>query len=222
MIQLSINLPAKRRLDLNLVKRRKDLDQTPLFPDLGEIRRIKKGHKISRFFRHLFEQKRIKKLLGANLAAIAIASSFYPTQEAFVGDYEENTTATAPIILTTKSGVRYPLNSVRLTQGYKLYHPGVDFDGITGEPVYPVMNGRVEAVQYSRYAYGNAVMVDHGSNISTLYAHLSAIFVQKDQHVTSSNVLGTVGATGRASGDHLHFEVRQNNYPINPYSLLPK
>lgn len=221
MIKLSLNLPAKRRIDFTLVKRRGDSEENPLLPKMKDIRRTRSGSKFSRFFRHIFEHKKMKKLLGMNLAVFAIATSFIPASNGFSEEANENFVAKAPIVLNTESGIRYPLDTIRVTQGYKLYHPGVDFDGITGDPVYPILSGKIAGIQYSQYAYGNAVLVDHGNDITSLYAHLSQIFVEKDQVVDIHTVIGAVGETGRAYGDHLHFEIRDHNYPINPFSLLP-
>ena len=221
MIQISINLPTKRRLDLTLVKDRKREDDTPLFPNLGKIRRTKKGNKFSRIFRHIFENKKIKKALGINFALLTIASSFFTTANPDLFNESEDTSISTVLVLTTKKSVRYPLDHVHVTQGYKFYHPGIDFDGITGEPVYPIIDGMVEATQYSNYAYGNAILIDHGDNVTSLYAHLSKILVQNNQEVDINTVIGTVGATGRSSGDHLHLEIRENGYPINPTTVLP-
>ncbi len=65
------------------------------------------------------------------------------------------------------------------------------------------------------------IMIDHGTGFQTLYAHLSAIFVQCGFNVTQGQVIGAAGATGHASGPHLHFEVRTNDAVINPWDVLP-
>jgi murein DD-endopeptidase MepM/ murein hydrolase activator NlpD len=84
------------------------------------------------------------------------------------------------------------------------------------------MAGFVEEISYSRLAYGNAVIVNHGNKITSLYAHLSKIEVEKGQEVNIETKLGEMGATGRAWGDHLHLEIRDHGYPINPFSVLPR
>ena len=84
------------------------------------------------------------------------------------------------------------------------------------------MDGRVFAINYSRYAYGNAILIYHGSEITSLYAHLSKINVTPNQEVTTDMVIGEMGATGRSFGDHLHLEIRDNGVPINPLTVLPK
>jgi murein DD-endopeptidase MepM/ murein hydrolase activator NlpD len=189
---------------------------------MGEIRRVRKGSKISRFFTHIFSHKNIKRIFGANIALAIIASSFVPTNTILADEPEQNIVSEKKVALTTQTGLRYPTNEVKVSQGYSFFHPAIDFDGLTGDAVYPVMGGRVEAIQYSNYAYGNAIIVGHGDGISTLYAHLSKIFVAKDQEVSTNSVIGEMGATGRAYGDHLHFEAHDHGRPISPYSVLPR
>ena len=104
--------------------------------------------------------------------------------------YEEKVVVSAENPLSTQKGVQYPVEEVKVSQGYRLFHPGLDLDGITGDPIYPVMGGVVEAVEYSRFAYGNAIIIKHGNSMTTLYAHLSKINVVKDQEVTKDSILG--------------------------------
>jgi len=222
MKRLSINLPTKYRLDLKLVKSRKVLDSFPLLPDLGKIRRVKKGSKISRIFRHIFENKKISRILGTNLALLTISTSFLPKPRYNFVEGQNNDITQAPIVLTTKRTLRYPLDKIVVTQGYKFFHPGLDFDGVTGDPVYSIADGTVSAIQYSKYAYGNAILVNHGNKITSLYAHLSEINVDERQKITNEEIIGKVGATGHAFGDHLHFEIRENGVPINPFTILPQ
>ncbi len=222
MIRLSINLSNKHRLDLRFVKRRQTPLEKPLIPSLDEVLRTRKGNKFSRYFRHVFENKRIKKILGANIALMIIASSFMPVRASFDIEPEQTVISQEATPLTTEQGVQYPVENVRITQGYRFYHPGIDFDGITGETVRPIMSGIVKEVSYSRFAYGNAVLINHGNGITSLYAHLSEINVSEGQKVDINTKLGGMGATGRAWGDHLHLELRDHNYPINPLSVLPR
>jgi murein DD-endopeptidase MepM/ murein hydrolase activator NlpD len=223
MIRISFNLPTKRRLHIHLVKRRETSIEKPLIPSFKDIKNTRKGNKISRFFRHIFEHKKFKRLLGTNLALMLVATSIYPAGQTLTDfDTAEDTVIQSHIVLTTQKGIRYPVEKVKISQGYKFYHPGIDLDGITGDAVYPIMAGKVEAIDFSRYAYGNAILLNHGNGITTLYAHLSRILVAKDQHVSMDTVIGQVGATGRASGDHLHLEVRDNGRPINPLLVLPQ
>jgi murein DD-endopeptidase MepM/ murein hydrolase activator NlpD len=204
------------------VRKRGGSDDKPLLPNLGRVRRARRGSKISRFFRHIFEHKKIKRVLGTNLALLIIASSFFPTKDALPTDSEENIVMAPAVVLTTERPIQYPVVDVKISQGYRLFHPGVDFDGVTGDKVSPVMAGQVEAVGYSRLGYGNAVLINHGGGIASLYAHLSKINVSKGQEVTTRTKLGEMGATGRAYGDHLHLEIRDYGKPVNPLSVLSR
>jgi murein DD-endopeptidase MepM/ murein hydrolase activator NlpD len=68
--------------------------------------------------------------------------------------------------------------------------------------------------------YGREVTLNHGHDVITVYGHLSAIAVLPGQHVTMGQVIGYVGQTGRATGPHLHYEVRLHNVPVNPHKYL--
>src|SRR3989344_3277535 len=133
MIRFSLNLPPKYRLDLKIVKA-KTLEELPLFPPLGKILRSKKGNFISRFFRHVFEHSKIKKILGTNLAVLVFATSFVQAQ--ITPTYSSITLneTIAPIIFSTEKSLQYPVKEIIITKGFKLFHPGIDFDGKTGDP----------------------------------------------------------------------------------------
>lgn len=223
MIKKSFSLPQKYRLDINLVKRRGVPNKKPLLSRLESVSRVRKGNKLSRFFRYMFEYKSIRKIFGVNLAIIIAGSTLVPlnvnramAKSNIDINYEE------VVVLTTKRGVQYPLEKISITQGYKIYHPAIDLDGITGDIVRPIMGGRVAYAEYSHTGYGNVILIDHGDNITSLYAHLSKINVKKGQKVFLKTKIGEVGSTGHAFGDHLHLEIRDHGIPINPLNILPK
>lgn len=220
MLQISFHLPPKYRLSVSLTKRRKCLDEKPLLPDLGKVFRAKKGNRLSRYFRLLFENNKIKRIIGTNLALLFVVSSFVPTSSANQETVEVENISTQTI-LSTESGVQYPVKKITITQQYHFYHPGIDLDGITGDPIYPIMAGKVERVEYSIFGYGKAVLVAHSGSIKSFYAHLSMIDVVEGQKITKEIKLGEMGATGRAFGDHLHLEIYENGKTINPLSILP-
>ena len=219
MLSISFNLPMYR-LGIRIVKRRGPGVLEPILSDLNEIKNIKKGHKVSRLFRHIVENVKIKKILGANLALALIATSRIPAKAFSDSDLEDNIVVENTIKLTTEKLVQFPLKKVRITQGYKAFHPGIDFDGVTGNDVYPIKPGRVEAISYSRYAYGNAIIVAHGDSVTSLYAHLSKIFVHIGDYVEKGQTIGMMGCTGWCTGTHLHFEVIINGSKVNPLSYL--
>lgn len=222
--RISTDLPFRYRVDINLVKRRDtSRGEESIIPSIKKIARIKNGNKISRFFRHIFEHKHASRFLGSNIALLAMATSFMPTVSSNQTVLAEQTIiTTTDINIKTEKHIQYPLGKIQLNQGYSFFHPGLDFEGLTGEAVLPIMAGEVEMVQYSNFAYGNAVIIRHGDNYSSLYAHLSKIYVEKGQKVDLKTIIGEVGSTGRSSGDHLHLEIRENGRQINPLSMLPK
>jgi murein DD-endopeptidase MepM/ murein hydrolase activator NlpD len=103
--------------------------------------------------------------------------------------------------------------------GEGAFHTGVDIDAPTGTPVRAAADGDVTGAEVGA-GYGREVELNHGHDVLTLYGHLSAIAVVAGQHVTRGQVIGYVGQTGRATGPHLHYEVRVHNVPVNPYKYL--
>jgi murein DD-endopeptidase MepM/ murein hydrolase activator NlpD len=121
-----------------------------------------------------------------------------------------------------------PMEFSRVTSGFAMrFHPilrtlrahrGVDYGAPTGTPVRSVANGVVEFSGWQN-GYGNVVKVQHGKERSTLYAHLSRIDVRKGQSVEQGQRIGAVGATGWATGPHLHFEFLVNGNHVDPLSI---
>lgn len=98
-------------------------------------------------------------------------------------------------------------------------HTGVDIKAVTGAPVRATADGVVlRAERFS--GYGRLVILDHGSGIQTYYAHLSRYEVMPGQEIRRGEIIGTVGATGRATAPHLHYEVRIGGAPVNPGRYL--
>jgi hypothetical protein len=100
-------------------------------------------------------------------------------------------------------------------------HWGIDIAGNDGEGVYATDAGVVVYAGWNNYGYGNMIMVDHGNDFQSLYAHLSGISVQCGQSVGQGDGIGTIGNTGRSSGSHLHFEIRAISSWVNPWDVLP-
>lgn len=100
-------------------------------------------------------------------------------------------------------------------------HQGIDIKSAYGADVVAMADGEV-TLSGTQSGYGNIVVVDHGNNISTAYAHLSSRAVQKGAKIKKGSLLGRVGQTGRASTPHLHYEVRINNMAVNPLPYLKR
>lgn len=106
-------------------------------------------------------------------------------------------------------------------------HKGIDIgrapgtDSLYGADIVAAADGIVIVAQYVS-GYGNTVMIDHGSGITTVYGHIrnGGTFVKVGQRVEKGQKIAEVGSTGRSTGPHLHFEVRENNVPVNPWKYL--
>ncbi|MFC0684261.1 M23 family metallopeptidase [Novosphingobium clariflavum] len=103
--------------------------------------------------------------------------------------------------------------------GGAAFHAGLDFPGPMGSPIYAAAKGRVTFVG-QRQGYGNCVEISHGNGLMTRYGHLSGFNVRPGQLVDGGTRIAAMGSTGRSTGPHLHFEVRNNNRPMNPRTFL--
>jgi murein DD-endopeptidase MepM/ murein hydrolase activator NlpD len=103
--------------------------------------------------------------------------------------------------------------------GGEEFHTGIDLSAEKGQAVVATAAGNVESAFFNG-AYGNMVIIDHGFGVKTRYAHLSGFAVKPGDRVERSAVVGYVGATGRATGPHLHYEVLVNGQLVNPIQFL--
>jgi len=103
--------------------------------------------------------------------------------------------------------------------GEGAFHSGIDIDAPYGTPVRAPADGDVEEAGMAA-GYGREIVLSHGHDVSTIYGHLSALAVSPGQHVTRGQIIGYVGQSGRATGPHLHYEVRVHNVPVNPHKYL--
>ena len=107
--------------------------------------------------------------------------------------------------------------------GYAHYHTGIDISAAYGAPVRAAADGVVIHTGWlggDNWGYGNCIIIVDDSTFSTLYGHLSGVAVRPDQTVRQGQVIGYEGSTGNSSGPHLHFEIRVNGEPVNPYGYL--
>jgi murein DD-endopeptidase MepM/ murein hydrolase activator NlpD len=103
--------------------------------------------------------------------------------------------------------------------GYERMHLGVDMDGQSGDPIHAAADGVVVWAD-SRGGYGNCVIIEHGNQFATLYAHQSSFAVSIGDTVAMGQTIGFVGSTGLSTGPHLHFEVRDLGLPVDPAPYL--
>lgn len=103
--------------------------------------------------------------------------------------------------------------------GTERFHSGIDFGADYGSLIYASESGRVIYADWYG-GYGNAVIIDHGNGITTLYAHCSELYVKDGDVVAKGQPISAVGSTGFSTGPHLHFELRANGEPIDPSAYL--
>ncbi len=134
----------------------------------------------------------------------------------------------------TLAALRTPLPTCPLTLAWPLrasvgdrfgprgaaFHPGLDLPAATGTPVRAAAVGRVAFAGPTTGGYGNLVVVRHTGGVTTMYAHLSRILAWRGEAVTVGTLVGLVGATGEATGPHLHFEVRVRDAAVDPLPAL--
>jgi murein DD-endopeptidase MepM/ murein hydrolase activator NlpD len=104
-------------------------------------------------------------------------------------------------------------------KGEGAFHSGIDIDAPYGTPVRASADGEV-LDETMGSGYGRQVVLDHGHDVLTVYGHLSASAVVPGEHVVRGQVIAYVGQSGRATGPHLHYEVRVHNVPVNPHKYL--
>ncbi|HTX77533.1 MAG TPA: M23 family metallopeptidase [Terracidiphilus sp.] len=103
--------------------------------------------------------------------------------------------------------------------GEGAFHSGIDIDAPWGTPVRAAGDGVVTDTSLGS-GYGREITIDHGHDLMTVYGHLSSSAVVPGEHVTRGQIIGYVGQTGRATGPHLHYEVRVHGVPVNPHKYL--
>jgi len=136
----------------------------------------------------------------------------------FAGDWTELADAPSLWPLEGRVGSSFgqrqdPIN------GEGAFHSGIDIDAPYGSPVRAAADGDVTEAAMNA-GYGREIVVEHGHDVTTVYGHLSAMSVVPGQHVLRGQVIGLVGQSGRATGPHLHYEVRVHKVPVNPHKYL--
>ena len=134
--------------------------------------------------------------------------------------YREALAAATPIIWPADGWISgtYGYRTDPFT-GERDFHPAVDISSERGRPVYATATGRVLSAARNG-AYGKLVEIDHGFGLVTRYGHLSEFAISIGDTVERGGIIGYVGATGRATGHHVHYEIWSNGKTVNPMQLL--
>jgi murein DD-endopeptidase MepM/ murein hydrolase activator NlpD len=109
------------------------------------------------------------------------------------------------------------------SSSYQKFHTGIDIansQGEVGDPIVAFMEGTVVYAGEIFWGYGKHIVIDHGDNITSVYAHLDRVFVYKSQRVKVGDTIGHMGSTGWSTGPHLHFEIRVYGIPVDPEVVL--
>lgn len=174
------------------------------------------------------QQKQLISRLENDKGALEAAQAQLARDSEEIGALIRQKVAASTGVIRGTGVFAFPVNG-RITSGFgyrrhpilgtSRLHAGVDFGAPTGTTIYAADSGRVIFAGWYG-GYGNAVIIDHGGGISTLYAHCSRLFVGSGQSVSQGQAIAAVGSTGLSTGPHLHFEVRQNGNPVNPMAYL--
>ncbi|MDR0817863.1 MAG: M23 family metallopeptidase, partial [Clostridiales Family XIII bacterium] len=122
-----------------------------------------------------------------------------------------------PVVGRVSSEYGYRVHPISHT---KKMHTGIDIAVPTGTPIHAAGDGTVISAGWNSGGYGNIVMIDHGSNIVTVYGHNSSVSCKVGQTVKRGDVIAKAGSTGNSTGPHCHFEVRVNGATQNPRGWL--
>lgn len=184
--------------------------------------KTRKSNPFSKLLRPFLEAKKTKTQLGSLLIALVVLASLLVAPASAFETYpvDELVVLEAEIEVATKERRKSPLEKFVISQGFWALHPAIDLTAPQGTPVYSVEAGKVEKVEYSYWGYGNQVVINHADELQSRYAHLSQIAVQAGTEVTQETVIGQVGATGLATGNHLHLEIIKQGVLINPRVYL--
>ena len=102
------------------------------------------------------------------------------------------------------------------------HHDGIDIAARKGNPIVSAAAGKVMFSGWGPTGYGLMIIIKHNNNLTTVYAHNSHLHVYKNQMVKQGQRIASIGSTGRSTGPHLHFEVRNDSHPRDPLMYLPK
>lgn len=172
----------------------------------------------------------VVRVLKAKLESSAGEFEYYRySQDGEVGYYDKNGNSAKKALMRTpisgarlSSGYGYRVHPI---MGYRKMHKGVDFAAAPGTPIYAAGDGIVEKVVSRKGGYGKYIVLRHGNNYKTLYAHMRSFArgMSRGKRVKQRQVIGYVGSTGLSTGPHLHYEVINNGKKINPSRLrLPR
>jgi len=114
----------------------------------------------------------------------------------------------------------FPLDTFKVLRGFSSYHTGLDLKANSGDSIRAAFDGRIRFASNIGNGYGNLVIIRHYNGLETYYSHLSKILVGLNDDLKAGEIVGLVGATGRATGPHLHFETRFRDRTFDPLTIV--
>jgi murein DD-endopeptidase MepM/ murein hydrolase activator NlpD len=163
------------------------------------------------------------RMMAANVGILPgighLANPMRPGHELFAtGDDASTTPDVWPVMGPISSSFGQREDPI-LGTGEGEFHPGIDISGPMGTPIRATADGVVLSATMEN-GYGRMVRIDHGHGLETCYGHMSGFAVTGGQSVSRGQVIGYIGHSGRTTGNHVHYEVRIHNTPVNPHKYL--
>ncbi len=146
-----------------------------------------------------------EKIISFPVSQVELTGTKEPPKSMGTGSFIMPTSGT----LTSSFGRRWGRN-----------HNGIDIGASTGTPIYATDNGIIVESEYQKNGYGNIIKIDHQNGYVSYYAHCSKLYANVGDVVARGDLIAAVGNTGRSTGPHLHFEIRYNDVPKNPYNYI--
>jgi murein DD-endopeptidase MepM/ murein hydrolase activator NlpD len=162
--------------------------------------------------------------VGVNIVSDSLTSFDSKTNTVQIHD-----PLTGEVIKEIKPVVTWPVKGVITLEfgqsdwPYQIFHTGIDIanpHGLQGDPITPLMKGKVIYAGEIFWGYGKHIIIDHGNNITSIYGHLSKIFVYPGQEVKPGDIIALEGSSGWSTGPHLHFQINVFGLPVNPRIFL--
>lgn len=190
-----------------------------------KLPRPHKSNRFSRLLRYVFEKPFIQKFVGFNLVSAMVVVPLMGQLASNTGYQEiplnitvpEISQEVAPHVSTQEREFVTPVTSLKaITQGFQSGHPGYDLSSYLGHPVVAFTSGKVYKIESGEFGLGKYIVLDHGHNLYSVYAHLGSFSVKPGDHVITGQKIGEIGMTGYTTGPHLHFEVHDSGVAVNP------
>lgn len=184
-----------------------------------ELKRYK--YKLILLEENMKETRKIVEKISS-LAGVDFQMPELPPDSVLFAPREKPAVVPRPVVSPESVPSGLPLEGY-MTRGFvgedENYHPGVDIAAEVGTPVLTTASGKVVFAGVDN-TYGLMIIIDHGNNMSTVYGHNSELLVEVGQEVLAGGRIALSGNTGRSTAPHLHYEIRENDEPVNPLKYI--